>query len=211
MIEWKISPSFVAYEQAIETMERRVLDIQKASSPELIWLLEHPPLYTSGTSAQQDELKTPFFPIYKTNRGGKFTYHGPGQRIVYVMIDLKKRKQDVRAYIESLEQWIIDTLAFFNIKGEIRKSRVGIWVQHNQEEKKIAAIGVHLSKWVTYHGIAINLYPDLSHFNGIIPCGLKDYGVTSCHELGYHIHKEDFDNILKQSFFNNTFLVKNIK
>lgn len=207
MIEWKISPSLVAYEQAIEAMEKRVLEIQKAFSSELIWLLEHPALYTFGTSAQQDELKTPFFPIYKTNRGGRFTYHGPGQRIVYVMIDLKKRKQDVRVYIESLEQWIIDTLAFFNIKGEIRESRVGIWVQHNQKEKKIAAIGVRLSKWVTYHGVSINLHPDLSHFNGIIPCGLKDYGVTSCRELGYYIHKEDFDNILKKSFFNNIFLV----
>lgn len=186
-------------------MEKRVHDIIAGAAPEMVWLLEHPPLYTAGTSANTHDLLTPErFPVYKTGRGGQYTYHGPGQRIAYVMLNLKKRKPDVRDYVSKLEQWIIETLALFNIKGERREDRVGVWVARPElglnREDKIAAVGVRIKKWVTYHGIAINIDPKLEHFSGIVPCGVKNHGVTSFTDLGQLVSMTDVDIALRETF-----------
>lgn len=182
-------------------MEARV-EVIKNGGPELVWLLEHPPLYTGGTSARADDLLDKRFPVYETGRGGEYTYHGPGQRVAYVMLNLKKRQQepDIKKYIWQLEEWIIHTLAQFNVIGERREGRVGIWVIHDNTESKIAAIGVRVRHWVSYHGIAINNNPDLSHFSGIVPCGIKGYGVTSLAALGKDVPMADLDSALKASF-----------
>ena len=203
MVEWIFEKDVVPYEYAIEHMEKRVADIRELQGSEAVWLLEHPPLYTAGTSAKESDLLDPRFPVHKTGRGGEYTYHGPGQRVAYVMLDLKKRqsKPDVRHYVWSLEEWIIKTLAAFNVIGERREGRVGIWVVlPDGSESKIAAIGVRIRKWVAYHGIAINVNPDLSHFNGIIPCGISNHGVTSLHDLGRTITMAELDQVLQNKF-----------
>ena len=183
----------VAYPEAVAAMEARAADIAAGQAAELVWLLEHPPLYTSGTSGRNDDLLDPRFPLFTTGRGGQLTYHGPGQRVAYVMLDLKRRRPDVRAYVAGLEEWIIRTLAHFNVRGERREDRVGVWVKRPDKgagyEDKIAAIGVRLRRWVSFHGIAINVEPDLSHFSAIVPCGVADasYGVTSLVDLGHPV------------------------
>src|SRR5579864_537797 len=205
-VEWLISDAPVQYPQAIEAMEARVADIAAGRAPELVWLLEHPPLYTSGTSGKTADLLDLRFPMFATGRGGQLTYHGPGQRVAYVMLDLKRRRPDVRAYVAGLEQWIIRTLASFNVRGERREDRVGVWVARPDKgeghEDKIAAIGVRLRRWVSLHGIAINVEPDLSHFSAIIPCGVTDprYGVTSLADLGLTASSTDVDIALRQTF-----------
>lgn len=201
-MDWLISPHPVAYETAITEMERRVADIRLGTDDEAVWLLQHPPLYTAGTSATPGDLLEPDrFPVHDAGRGGQYTYHGPGQRIAYVMMDLKKRNSDVRAYVRDLENWIIATLGTFGIKGERREGRVGIWVAGSAgQENKIAAIGVRVRRWVSFHGISINLNPDLSHFDGIVPCGLDQFGVTSLADLGAEITMEQLDLGMKQAF-----------
>lgn len=204
--EWLIADSPVAYQDALEVMEKRATDIAAGHTPELVWLLEHPPLYTSGTSARPDDLIDARFPVFATGRGGQFTYHGPGQRVVYLMLDLKRRRPDVRAYVASLEQFTIRALAAFNVRGERREDRVGVWVARPEKgpshEDKIAAIGVRLKRWVSLHGISINVEPDLSHFSGIVPCGVQDprHGVTSLVDLGLPVTMHDVDVALKQAF-----------
>lgn len=205
-VEWRVADSPIPYPEAIAAMEARAAQIAAGTAPELVWLLEHPPLYTSGTSAKEADLIDPRFPVFATGRGGQFTYHGPGQRVVYLMIDLKRRRPDVRAYVASLEELIIRTLAAFNVRGERREDRVGVWVARPdkgaQHEDKIAAIGVRLKRWVSMHGIAINVEPDLSHFGGIVPCGVADprHGVTSLVDLGLPVTMADVDVALKQAF-----------
>ena len=198
-MEILISPDPVAYPDALSTMEARVNAIHDGSAGEMVWLLEHPPLYTGGTSAKVTDLRDPQFPVFETGRGGEYTYHGPGQRVVYVMLDLKKRQQvpDLKKYIWQLEEWIIQTLAAFGVVGERRTGRVGIWVQTPDGEKKIAAIGVRIRHWITFHGISINLDPDLSHFNGIVPCGISEYGVTSLKDLGVTADMAALDDVLR--------------
>ena len=204
--EWRVADSPVAYQDAVETMEKRAADIAAGNAPELVWLLEHPPLYTSGTSAKAVDLLDARFPVFATGRGGQFTYHGPGQRVVYLMLDLKRRRPDVRAYVASLEQFTIRTLAAFNVRGERREDRVGVWVARPERgpghEDKIGAIGVRLKRWVSLHGISINVEPDLTHFSGIVPCGVEDprYGVTSLVDLGLPVTMADVDVALKQAF-----------
>lgn len=194
-IEWRVSDQLVPYEQALAFMEERVAAIRAGQAPECVWLLEHPPLYTAGTSAKpEDLLWHDRFPVYHTGRGGQFTYHGPGQRVAYVMLDLKRRGADVRAYVHNLEEWLIRTLERFTVKGERRDGRVGIWVQRGGgREDKVAAIGVRVRQWVTFHGVALNIDPDLSHFQGIVPCGISQYGVTSLWDLGNTPTMEDVD------------------
>jgi lipoyl(octanoyl) transferase len=199
-VAWKISDQPVAYPDALALMEARAAAIADGSEGELVWLLEHPPIYTAGTSADDADLLEARFPVYHTGRGGQFTYHGPGQRVGYVMLDLKSRKPDVRAYVRDLEQWLIETLALFNVKGERREGRVGIWVQRGLREDKIAALGVRIKRWVTFHGVALNVEPDLSHFSGIVPCGISQHGVTSLADLGILVPMADVDVALKQSF-----------
>ncbi len=205
-VAWKISDQPVAYPDALALMEARAAAIADGSAGELVWLLEHPPIYTAGTSADDADLLDARFPVYHTGRGGQFTYHGPGQRVGYVMLDLKTRKPDVRAYVRDLEQWLIETLALFHVKGERREGRVGIWVQRgptstsNAREDKIAALGVRIKRWVTFHGVALNVEPDLSHFSGIVPCGISQHGVTSLADLGILVSMADVDVALKQSF-----------
>src|SRR5262245_30515789 len=205
-VEWRISDAPVPYPDAVAAMESRVADITAGNAPELVWLLEHPPLYTSGTSGKAGDLLEARFPIFESGRGGQITYHGPGQRVVYVMLDLKQRRPDVRAYVASLEEWIIRTLAAFNVRGERREDRVGVWVKRPNKgpgfEDKIAAIGVRLKRWVSFHGIAINVEPDLSHFSAIVPCGVVDprYGVTSLVDLGLPVTLPDVDVALRQAF-----------
>ncbi|WP_037493811.1 lipoyl(octanoyl) transferase LipB [Sneathiella glossodoripedis] len=200
-IEWKISDEPVPYEFALDVMERRAADIRNGTASEMVWLLEHPPLYTAGTSAREEDLLTPDrFPVYRAGRGGQYTYHGPGQRIAYVLLDLKKRGSDIRKYVEDLESWVIDVLAQYHIKGEIREGRVGVWVSKGHQEDKIAAIGVRVRKWVSFHGISINVEPDLSHYDGIIPCGISEYGVTSLVKEGIPVSMPEFDIELKSSF-----------
>src|ERR1700675_4870170 len=205
-VEWRIEAAPVPYPEAVATMEARAADIADHKASKLVWLVEHPPLYTSGTSGRQDDLLDPRFPLFTTGRGGQLTYHGPGQRVAYVMLDLKRRRPDVRAYVASLEEWIIRTLDAFNIRGERREDRVGVWVRRPDKgaghEDKIAAIGVRLRRWVSFHGIAINVEPELAHFQAIVPCGVIDrsYGVTSLGDLGLPVTMEDVDVALRQAF-----------
>lgn len=205
---WAISGGLVSYPDAVAAMESRVAAIAAGEAHELVWLLEHPPLYTRGASAKEADLLDPArFPVFDTQRGGQFTYHGPGQRVAYVMLDLTKRGRDVKQFVCSLENWIIGTLATFNVKGERRAGRVGVWVDRTKSggaprEDKIAAIGVRLKKWVSYHGVSLNVDPDLSHFDGITPCGVSDpgLGVTSLADLGQLIPMHDVDIALKAAF-----------
>lgn len=205
-VEWLISDAAVPYPEAVAVMEARVAAIAANEAPELVWLLEHPPLYTSGTSGKASDLLDPRFPMFVTGRGGQLTYHGPGQRVAYVMLDLKRRRPDVRAYVAGLEEWIIRTLRAFNVRGERRENRVGVWVSRPDKgagfEDKIAAIGVRLKRWVSFHGISINVEPDLSHFDAIVPCGVADprYGVTSLADLGHPVTMADVDIALRQAF-----------
>ena len=206
-VEWRISDDLVPYAEAVAFMEQRASDIRAGIAPETVWLLEHPPLYTAGTSADPAELVEPNrFPVHTSGRGGRYTYHGPGQRVAYVMLDLKKRGPDVRKYVSDLEDWVIRTLAQFSVTGERREGRVGIWVQRGAptnplvREDKIAAIGVRIRKWVTFHGISINVEPDLAHFDGIVPCGISEHGVTSLWDLGMTPTMPEVDNALRASF-----------
>jgi lipoyl(octanoyl) transferase len=199
-LDWKVSDSPVPYPEALAEMEARADAIAAGKAGEQVWLLEHPPIYTAGTSSNDADLIDARFPVYHTGRGGQFTYHGPGQRVGYVMLDLKRRKPDVRGYVRDLEQWLIETLALFGVKGERRQGRVGIWVARGTREDKIAALGVRLRHWVSFHGVALNVDPDLSHFTGIVPCGVREHGVTSLADLGIPISMADVDVALKQSF-----------
>ncbi len=209
-VEWRVSEGLVAYETALAAMEERAAAIAAGEAPELVWLLEHPPLYTAGTSAKpedmrQDPLKARF-PVYAAGRGGQFTYHGPGQRVAYLMLDLKNRRQDVRLYVATLEEWLIRTLGGFNVRGERREDRIGVWVRRPERgegfEDKIAAIGIRVKRWVSLHGIALNVEPELSHFGGIVPCGVSDrrYGVTSLADLGLTATMPDVDVALRREF-----------
>ncbi|MBZ0128010.1 MAG: lipoyl(octanoyl) transferase LipB [Rhodobacteraceae bacterium] len=210
MIEWRVEPGPVPYETAVAAMEARADAIAAGTAGELVWLLEHPPLYTAGTSARTADLVDPDrFPVYQSRRGGQYTYHGPGQRVVYVLLDLNKRGRDVRAFVQNLEAWVIETLAEFGVRGEIRPGRVGVWVMRPDRpanadgsvaEDKIAAIGVRIRKWVSFHGLSINVEPDLEHFAGIIPCGIADHGVTSLVDLGLPVTMGDLDAALKSGF-----------
>jgi lipoyl(octanoyl) transferase len=206
-IEWRISDSPVPYPEAVEAMEARVAAIRAGTAPEQVWLLEHPPLYTAGTSARASDLLQPDrFPVYASGRGGQYTYHGPGQRVAYVMLDLKRREPDLRRFVHDLEEWVIRTLARFNVRGERRDGRIGIWIARSGgREDKIAAVGVRVRHWVTYHGIAINLDPELEHFTGIVPCGIASgpvspFGVTSLYDLGILISMVEFDAALRGAF-----------
>lgn len=205
-VEWLISDAPVPYPEAVAAMEARAADIAAHRAPELVWLLEHPPLYTSGTSGKAADLLDPRFPMFASGRGGQITYHGPGQRVAYAMLDLKRRRPDVRAYVAGLEEWIIRTLAAFNVRGERREDRVGVWVSRPDKgagfEDKIAAIGVRLRRWVSFHGISINVEPNLRHFDAIVPCGVADprYGVTSLVDLGHPVSMADVDIALRQAF-----------
>ena len=201
-IEWRVSETPVDYAAAVEEMEGRVAAIRAGSAAELVWLLEHPPLYTAGTSARDEELLEPRrLPVHRAGRGGRYTYHGPGQRIAYVMLDLRRRGQDVRCYVHQLEEWIIRTLARFAVRGERRDGRVGIWVvRPSGNEEKIAAIGVRVRQWITYHGIALNVDPELEHYRGIVPCGISEHGVTSLAELGVAASMGEIDTALRRAF-----------
>lgn len=207
-IEWTISDAAVDYLDAVAFMEARAHAIAEGTAPQLVWLLEHPPLYSAGTSAQpHDLLPCASLPVYKSGRGGQYTYHGPGQRVAYLMLDLRPRGRDIRAFVHNVEAWVIDALAAFNVKGTVRNGRVGVWVDRTQPggpicEDKIAAIGLRVRKWVSFHGISINVEPDLSHFNGIIPCGITDVGlgVTSLVDLGLPVTLHDVDMALRESF-----------
>jgi lipoyl(octanoyl) transferase len=205
-VEWRVSRAPVPYPEAIASMEARVAAIAAGQAPELVWLLEHPPLYTSGTSGKPGDLLDARFPMFATGRGGQLTYHGPGQRVAYVMLDLKQRRPDVRAYVAGLEEWVIRALAAFDVSSERREDRVGVWVQRPDKgsgfEDKIAAIGVRMRRWVSFHGVAINVAPDLAHFGAIVPCGVADprYGVTSLADLGHPATMADVDVALRRSF-----------
>jgi lipoyl(octanoyl) transferase len=201
--EWRLEQRPVPYAEALRTMEERVEAIAQGRAPELVWLLEHPPLYTAGTSAKSSDLVQPDrFPVYQTGRGGQYTYHGPGQRVGYAMLDLQRRgRADLRSYVQDLEEWLIRTLARFDVRGERRRGRVGIWVvRPDGGEEKIAAIGVRVRRWVTCHGVSINRDPDLSHFEGIVPCGIADRGVTSLAKLGIAVSPEELDRVLVEEF-----------
>ena len=203
-VEWRVSEGLVPYESALAVMNARAAAVAAGEAPELVWLIEHPPLYTSGTSARPGDLIEARFPLFAAGRGGQLTYHGPGQRVVYLMLDLKRRVPDVRRYVATLEEWLIRTLASFNLRGERREDRIGVWVargDHGREDK-IAAIGIRIRRWVTLHGIALNVEPDLSHFAGIVPCGVADprYGVTSLVDLGLPVAMPDVDMVLRQEF-----------
>jgi lipoyl(octanoyl) transferase len=201
-IEWRISATPVDYETAVADMEARVAAIREGTAPELVWLLEHPPLYTAGTSARDDELLDPGrLPVHRTGRGGRYTFHGPGQRTAYVMLDLARRDRDVRCHVHRLEEWMIRTLARFGVRGERRAGRVGIWVVRPAGgEDKIAAIGVRVRRWVTYHGVALNVAPDLDHYRGIVPCGIAEHGVTSLGALGISATMAEVDTALRGTF-----------
>ncbi len=198
-VEWRTSPGLSPYEPTLAAMEARVEAVLAGDAPELVWLLEHPPLYTAGTSASVDELTDPNrFPVHQAGRGGRYTYHGPGQRVAYVVSDLRHRGQDVRAHVARLEEWVIRALAVFGVNGERRADRVGIWVVRDDgREEKIAAIGVRVRRWVTFHGLALNVNPDLAHFSGIVPCGLGQFGVTSLHALGITPTMDEVDQALR--------------
>ncbi len=210
LVDWIITDGLTDYDEAVAFMEARAEAIHKGEAPECIWLVEHPPLYTAGTSARIEDLKDPDrFPVYTSKRGGQYTYHGPGQRVAYVMLDLNKRGKDVRRFVEMLEKWVIATLAEFNLTGEIRDGRVGVWIERNDKpatitgqpaEDKIAAIGIRLRKWVSFHGISINVEPDLTHFDGIVPCGITEYGVTSLVDMGLPVTMDDLDLALRHCF-----------
>ena len=210
MIEWITSNGLTGFREAEIWMEARVAAIAEGAAPECIWLVEHPPLYTAGTSAKIEDLTDPDkFDVFATKRGGQYTYHGPGQRVAYVMLDVGNRGRDVRAFVQQLEAWIIATLAQFNVVGEMREGRVGVWVTRPEKpqtatwqpaEDKIAAIGIRLRKWISFHGISLNLEPDLTHFEGIVPCGITDHGVTSLVDLGLPVTMDDLDTALLQSF-----------
>lgn len=210
MVEWITSDSPVAYPDALDFMEERANAIAAGTQGECVWLLEHPALYTAGTSANIADLRDPErFPVYPTRRGGQYTYHGPGQRVAYVMLDLNRRGRDVRRFVTQLETWVIAALAEFNLRGEIRPDRVGVWVQRPEKpplpdgsmrEDKIAAIGVRIRKWVTFHGISVNVEPDLDHFDGIVPCGIQGHGVTSLVDLGLPVTMADLDVALHRQF-----------
>ena len=209
-VEWRIEPGLTDYATALAFMEERAGAIRAGTAGEMVWLVEHPPLYTAGTSARPADLIDPHrFPVFAAGRGGEYTYHGPGQRVAYVMLDLKRRREDVRAFVAALEEWIIQTLAAFSVRGERREDRVGVWVVRPDRppmpngapaEDKIAAIGIRLRKWVSFHGIAINVEPDLTHFGGIVPCGVADHGVTSLVDLGLPVTMTDLDVALKTAF-----------
>lgn len=200
-IECKISKTPVDYPAAVKAMEARAAGIAEGRKPEMLWLLEHPPLYTAGSGARSGDLiDSKRFPVYQTGRGGQYTYHGPGQRVAYVMLDLNERGRDLRAYVKQLERWLIATLNVFGIEGFTRDGRVGVWVKTVNGEAKIAAIGVRVRKWVTYHGISINVNPDLSHYAGIVPCGIREYGVTSLETLGIEAPMAEVDKALKREF-----------
>ena len=209
-VVWRVGPGLVAYDDAVFFMEQRAAAIRDGIAEEMVWLVEHPPLYTAGTSADaKDLLDAERFPVFKSGRGGEYTYHGPGQRVAYVMLDLKRRREDVRAFVAALEAWIIGALAAFNVRGERREDRVGVWVARPDKaplpdgtpaEDKIAAIGIRLRRWVSFHGIAINVEPQLSHFLGIVPCGVTGHGVTSLVDLGLPVTMADMDAALRASF-----------
>jgi lipoyl(octanoyl) transferase len=205
-VEWRVSEGLVAYDAALAGMEARVTAILAGEAPELVWLLQHPPLYTAGTSARPEELIEARFPVHKTGRGGQFTYHGPGQRVAYLMLDLNRRAPDLRRYVATLEEWLIRTLAGFGVRGERREDRIGVWVRRPQKgdgfEDKIAAIGIRLKRWVSLHGIALNVDCDLTHFAGILPCGVADarYGVTSLADLGIAASMAEVDAMLRREF-----------
>lgn len=205
-VEWLISDGIVPYAEALATMDARSAAIAAGSAPELVWLIEHPPLYTAGTSANRADVIDARFPVFEAGRGGQMTYHGPGQRVAYAMLDLKRREPDVRRFVATLEEWLIRTLAAFNVRGERREDRVGVWVRRPDKgegyEDKIAAIGIRVRHWVTLHGVALNVEPDLSHFTGIVPCGVHEnrYGVTSLADLGIHVSMAEVDMALKASF-----------
>ena len=205
-MRWTVSDGLTAYPDAVATMERIAAGIAAGTEPETVWLVEHPPLYTSGTSAKASDLLDARFPVYETGRGGQFTYHGPGQRVAYVMLDLNRRGRDVRAFVQNLEAWVMAALAEFNVVGETREGRVGVWVKRPDKgdgyEDKIAAIGIRLRKWVSFHGISLNVEPDLTHFSGIVPCGIAEqkFGVTSLVDLGLPVTMDDADVALKKSF-----------
>lgn len=209
MIEWRISDQPVPYPEAVAWMEQRVNAIHEGAARECVWLLEHPAMYTAGTSAKASDLLDPRFEVHPTRRGGQYTYHGPGQRIVYVMLDLNRRGRDVHAYVKRLENWVINTLATFQVRGEIRDGRVGVWVRRPEKplsadgsvaEDKIAAIGVRIRRWVSFHGLSINVEPDLDHYSGIVPCGIPDYGVTSLVDLGLPVAVDHLDTALRLEF-----------
>lgn len=210
MVEWITSPGLTEYRSAERWMEARARAIAQDQAGECIWLVEHPPLYTAGTSAKITDLTEPDrFAVHQTRRGGQYTYHGPGQRVAYTLLDVGRRGRDVRAFVQDLEAWVIATLDTFNVRGEIRPGRVGVWVQRPEKppqadgtpaEDKVAAIGIRLRKWISFHGLSINVDPDLSHFSGIVPCGITDHGVTSLVDLGLPVSMEDLDVALKRSF-----------
>jgi len=210
MVEWRQDDGLTDYDAALAFMEARAAQIAAGTAPECIWLLEHPPLYTAGTSADPADLRDPDrFPVHMTRRGGQYTYHGPGQRVAYVMLDVGKRGHDVRRFVQQLESWVIAALAEFNVTGHIREGRVGVWVERDDKprtatgaraEDKIAAIGIRLRKWVSFHGLSINVEPDLAHFDGIVPCGITEHGVTSLVDLGLPVAMEDVDVALRRSF-----------
>ncbi len=210
MVDWITTDGLTDYRIAEAWMEARVAAIAAGDAPECIWLVEHPPLYTAGTSARAADLTdADRFPVYDTKRGGQYTYHGPGQRVAYVLLDVAKRGRDVRCFVRDLEAWVIATLDQFNLRGEVREGRVGVWVQRPEKppqpdgspaEDKIAAIGIRLRKWISFHGISINVEPDLSHFSGIVPCGISDHGVTSLVDLGLPVTMDDLDLALRDQF-----------
>ncbi len=204
-VEWRVAPGRVSYLETVTLMETRAAQIASGAAGELIWLVEHPPLYTAGVSAKSADLLDPNrFPVFESGRGGQYTYHGPGQRVVYVMLDLTRRKRDVRAFVCALETWLIAALARFNVEGQFRPGRVGVWVERRSpagaREDKVAAIGIKLRHWVSFHGISLNVEPDLSHYNGIVPCGQTEHGVTSLVDLGLPVTMDEVDAALKATF-----------
>ena len=204
-VEWAIADRLVPYDEAVRQMEARVAEIAAGTARERVWLVEHPPLYTAGTSADDADLVEPArFPVHRSGRGGQFTYHGPGQRVAYAMLDLNRRTPDLRRYVAALEAWLIDALEQFNVRGERREDRVGVWVRRPEKgadvEDKIAAIGIRVRRWVTFHGVSLNVEPDLSHFAGIVPCGVREHGVTSLVDLGLRVTMPEVDSVLRASF-----------